>query len=105
MTSYTLTHLTDSSLLRELKSLVTQDRATTALLIAHLGETDARRLYAPAGYPSMYEYCIHELRFSEPDGLQADPGGSDGPPVPVHLRHAGRRPAEPERRGHAHGAT
>jgi 5-methylcytosine-specific restriction endonuclease McrA len=65
MPSYTLSHLSDQSLLRELRSLVSQDRATTALLIAHLGEVDSRRLYAPAGYPSMYEYCLRELRFSE----------------------------------------
>jgi hypothetical protein len=65
MPSYTLSHLSDQSLLRELRSLVTQDRATTVLLIAHLGEVDSRRLYAPAGYPSMYEYCLRELRFSE----------------------------------------
>jgi len=65
MTRYALAHLTDSALLHDLKSLVTQDRATTALLIAHLGETDARRLYAPAGYPSMYEYCVKALGFSE----------------------------------------
>jgi hypothetical protein len=65
MSRYTLTHLPDSTLLHDLRSLVAQDRQTTALLIAHLGEVDARRLYAPAGYPSMYEYCLHELRFSE----------------------------------------
>ena len=65
MSRYTLTHLTDQSLLRELKSLVAQDRATTALLVAHVGEVDARRLYAPAGYPSMFEYCVQELHFSE----------------------------------------
>jgi hypothetical protein len=65
MSTHTLSHLSDQSLLRELRSLVTQDRATTALLIAHLGEVDSRRLYAPAGYPSMYEYCLRELRFSE----------------------------------------
>jgi 5-methylcytosine-specific restriction endonuclease McrA len=34
-------------------------------LIAHLGEVDARRLYAPAGYPSMYEWSVQELHFSE----------------------------------------
>ena len=62
---YTLTHLPDQTLLRELRSLVSQDRATTALLIAHLGEVDARRLYAPAGYPSMFEWCVGELHFSE----------------------------------------
>jgi len=65
MSRYALTHLSDSALLHELRTLVTQDRATTALLIAHLGETDARRLYAPAGYPSMFEFCVRELGFSE----------------------------------------
>ena len=65
MPSYTLSHLSDQSLLRELRSLVSQDRTTTAMLVAHLGEVDSRRLYAPAGYPSMYEYCLRELRFSE----------------------------------------
>jgi hypothetical protein len=65
MSNYTLSHLSDQSLLRELRSLAVQDRATTAMLVAHLGEVDARRLYAPAGHPSMYEYCLRELRFSE----------------------------------------
>jgi hypothetical protein len=62
---YTLTHLTDSSLLRDLKTLVSQERSTTALLIAPLAEVDARRLYAPAGYPSLFNYCVEELHFSE----------------------------------------
>jgi hypothetical protein len=70
MTRSALAHLTDSALLRELHSLVAQDRATTALLIAHLGETDARRLYAPAGYPSMFEYCVKELHFSEDEAYR-----------------------------------
>jgi len=65
MSRYTLGHLPDQTLLSGLRSLVSQDRATTALLVAHLGEVDARRLYAPAGYPSMYEYCVQELHFSE----------------------------------------
>ena len=65
MSRYTLTHLTDSTLLRDLKTLVSQERGTTALLIAHLAEVDARRLYAPAGYPSLFEWCVAELRFSE----------------------------------------
>lgn len=36
-----------------------------ALLIAHLAEVDARRLFAPAGHPSMFVYCVEELHFSE----------------------------------------
>jgi hypothetical protein len=65
MSRCTLTRLTDQSLLRDLKSLVSQERSATALLIAHLSEVGARRLYAPAGYPSLFEWCVAELRFSE----------------------------------------
>jgi hypothetical protein len=62
---YSLIHLSDSVLLRDLAALVAQDRATTATLLAHLAEVDARKLYLPAAHPSMYSYCVHELRLSE----------------------------------------
>src|SRR4249920_336543 len=65
MKCYSLTHLADHVLLRDLSLLVTQDRQTTAAMLAHLAEVDARRLYAPAGYPSMYTYCVGKLRLSE----------------------------------------
>src|SRR5438876_5330298 len=65
MISYSLTHLADPVLLRDLAVLVARDRTTTAALLAHLAEVDARRLYLPAAYPSMYEYCLGELRLSE----------------------------------------
>ena len=65
MRAYTLTHLDDAALLRALIELVAQDRATTAALLAHLAEVDARRLYAPAGYPSMHAYCVGALGLSE----------------------------------------
>jgi len=65
MNTYSLSHLGDRALLRDLASLVARDRATTAALLAHLAEVDARRLYLPAAYPSMYAYCVHELGLSE----------------------------------------
>src|SRR6266705_2093135 len=65
MRAYSLSHLGDRELLRGLASLVAQDRATTARLLAHLAECDARRLYLPAAYPSLFAYCVHELRLSE----------------------------------------
>ena len=65
MNRYSLTHVPDPTLLRELRTLVAQDRATTALLLAHLSEVDARRLYAPAGFPSMFAWCVEELHLSE----------------------------------------
>jgi 5-methylcytosine-specific restriction endonuclease McrA len=65
MHRYDLVHVTDSVLLRDLTALVAQDRSTTANLLAHIAEVDARRLYAPAGYSSMHAYCVEELRLSE----------------------------------------
>jgi len=65
VSSYSLSHLSDHVLLRDLASLVARDRATTAELLAHIAEVDARRLYLPAAHPSMFSYCVHELRLSE----------------------------------------
>src|SRR5262245_29795199 len=65
MSKYSLTHLTDGTLLQDLIALVTRERTNTAELLAHLAEVDARRLYLPAGYPSMHAYCERELRLSE----------------------------------------
>jgi 5-methylcytosine-specific restriction endonuclease McrA len=65
VSAYCLSHLSDSVLLRDLAVLIAQDRATTAALLAHLAEVDARKLYLPAAHPSMFSYCIHELRLSE----------------------------------------
>ena len=65
MKRYALSHLSDDSLLRGLIALVAQDRVTTAEMLAHIAEVDERKLYLPAGYPSMYMYCVGELRLSE----------------------------------------
>jgi hypothetical protein len=65
MRAYSLTHLSDPELLKGLTSMVARDRATTATLLAHIAEFDARRLYLPAAYPSMYAYCVQELHLSE----------------------------------------
>jgi 5-methylcytosine-specific restriction endonuclease McrA len=62
---YSLTHVPDPALLHELRSLLARERVTTAELLAHLAEVDARKLYAAAGYPSMFAYCVEELRLSE----------------------------------------
>ncbi len=65
MLAYSLSHLADGVLLRNLAALVAQDRSTTASLLAHIAEVDARKLYLPAAHPSMYSYCVHELHLSE----------------------------------------
>ena len=65
MNSYSLSHLSDFVLLRDLANLVARDRVTTADMLAHIAEVDSRKLYLSAAYPSMFAYCVHELRLSE----------------------------------------
>src|SRR3989454_7937306 len=65
MPSYSLSHVSDRDLLRNLACLVAKDRNTTAELLAHIAEVDARRLYLPAGFPSMFLYGVHQLHLSE----------------------------------------
>ena len=63
--AYSLSHLSDQTLLNQLTSLVSRDRATTAELVAHIAEVDARRLYLPAACSSMFVYCVRVLGLSE----------------------------------------
>lgn len=65
MDRYTLSHLSDASLLTNLSALVARDRLTTAEMLAHIAEVDSRRLYQHAPQPSMYAYCVSVLKFSE----------------------------------------
>ncbi len=70
MKNYSLSHLTDGALLSGLSAIVASDRATTAELLAHIAEVDARKLYVPAAHPSMHSYCVHELHLSEHAALK-----------------------------------
>jgi len=64
MTPHSLSHLSDRALDQDLQALVAQDRATTADLLAHIGEFRARKLHLRAGYSSMHAYCVEKLRLS-----------------------------------------
>src|SRR6476661_8014027 len=65
MRAYSLSHLCDAELKSDLTSAIARDRTSTAWVLAHIAEFDARRLYLPAAYPSMYAYCVQELHLSE----------------------------------------
>ena len=62
--------LSDDALLRELHILVASHRRTTAALVEHLGEVDARRLHVEKGFSSLFAYCVDELRFSEDEACR-----------------------------------
>jgi 5-methylcytosine-specific restriction endonuclease McrA len=57
--------LTDAALLSRLEALVSQERGGTADLIEHLAEVDRREIVIDAGHPSLFEYCVKVLRYSE----------------------------------------
>lgn len=62
---YSLKRVGDADLLRRLALLVAQDNITTAQLLSHIAEVDARRLYLPAGCDSMHAYCVRVLHLAE----------------------------------------
>src|SRR5262245_39555566 len=57
--------LSDDELLARVVSLLQQSRRTEAPLVAHLGEVEARRLYARFACSSMFGYCTDVLHLSE----------------------------------------
>jgi len=65
MRTYLPSHVGDVALGRNLHALAARDRTITALMLAYLAEYDRRRLFVPAGFASMYAYCVGELHMSE----------------------------------------
>jgi 5-methylcytosine-specific restriction endonuclease McrA len=65
MTRYSRSHLDDHALKLSLGTRAGGERAAMAEFLADIAEFDARRLYVPAGYDSMYANSLRELRLSE----------------------------------------
>ena len=57
--------ISDNELLRRLSELLQKSRRVESELVAHIGEVDARRLYAREAAPSMFAYCTEVLNLSE----------------------------------------
>ena len=56
----------DELLLEMLEQLVRTSNQVTAQLLLHIGEADARKLYAQSACSSMFSYCVTCLGLSEP---------------------------------------
>ncbi|MBS1986098.1 MAG: HNH endonuclease [Bdellovibrionales bacterium] len=61
----TIRALEDSELLSITKELVQKERAVTMDILRHLQEIERRKLFADLRYPSLFEYAVHELGYSE----------------------------------------
>ncbi|MEM6559068.1 MAG: HNH endonuclease [Myxococcota bacterium] len=57
--------LSDTQLLDALQNSIQAERQSTAALVAHIAEVDARRLYLKRAKPSMFSYCVDVLKLSE----------------------------------------
>src|SRR5262245_28762233 len=62
--------LSGSVLLRDLLALLKDNRASMALIVAHLAEVETRKLYLSVGYSSMFDCCIRELHFSDDEAYK-----------------------------------
>jgi hypothetical protein len=58
MSKYSLSHLSDGVLERRVERIIAHDCRTTAWVLAHIAEYDARKLYVPKGYPL---YLLHTI--------------------------------------------
>lgn len=57
--------LDDKILLRTAKELAQKERTITLSVLEHLQEIERRSLYAKAAFPSLFEYVVKELGYSE----------------------------------------
>ena len=65
MRKYSRTHLSDPALEHRLVESTAKECVNLADHLADIAEFDARKLYVPAAYPSMYRYCIGKLHMSQ----------------------------------------
>jgi hypothetical protein len=70
MPAYALSHVSNERLLADLVALVATDRQTTAALLAHLAEVEARELFLPEACTSLYAYCTRMLGLSDDAALK-----------------------------------
>lgn len=62
--------LSDEDLQASLGTVVGTGRKLTALILAHLGEVEERRLHLLSGYDSMFAYCTRRLAMSEDEACR-----------------------------------
>src|SRR6218665_3882167 len=55
---------TDDVLFERTHHLVREERRLNLEVIQHLREIHARRLYLERGYPSLFEMCVSEFKYS-----------------------------------------
>ncbi len=65
MENISLKHYTNAELLAGLQILVSQERTLSLKVISFLREIRFRSLHLEMGYPSLFTFCVEELKYSE----------------------------------------
>ncbi|HEX6324913.1 MAG TPA: HNH endonuclease signature motif containing protein, partial [Vicinamibacterales bacterium] len=79
--------LSDQQLVEQADRFALDERQSTANLVASLAELDARRLYLPLGYRSLFEYCTRRHHLSEHSALNRIEVARASRTFPVILDH------------------
>jgi 5-methylcytosine-specific restriction endonuclease McrA len=65
-----LAELTDEELILSLKSLAGGERGALVSILKHLSEFEKRRLAEERSFPSLFEYCVRELRYAQGEAFR-----------------------------------
>ena len=66
---YCVSHLSNDALIRDAAAGFRDEHRAAVKCLPHLAEIEARELYVPAGYSSLYQYCVTELGLCPNAGL------------------------------------
>ena len=64
-----ISYLTDTVLIADTRNLVRKEKELTLKILIHLKEIETRKLYSLYNQPSLFEFCVHELKFSEQESF------------------------------------
>jgi len=70
MHRFSLQHLSDAAVREGMKGCRARERSATAILIAHIAEAEARKLYLDDACDSMATYCMRELHLGEDEAYR-----------------------------------
>lgn len=62
--------LTNEQLIASLKDLVGDERGVVVAVLRHLTEFEDRRLAIKTGFPSLFDYCVRELRYAQGEAFR-----------------------------------
>lgn len=60
----------NQQLLSDVMRLCGSERESTAKLVTYISEIEERRLHLEAGFSSLFEFCVQELRLSEGEAFR-----------------------------------